>query len=546
VRFVGRAVRLVRLVTGICVLLIPVLATAAGQSGDCAALVSRAFGDARVISAHAGSYPQAGSHADSPAFCEVQGVASPVPGSHVGFAVWLPSPSNWSGRLHMVGNGAYGSNLYYAQLAARVSRGDVAVATDTGHTGSKLTFGKDNPEAIVDWGHRAVHETVLAAKSIVKAYYGQPQRYSYFSGSSTGGHQALTSAQRYPDDFDGIIAGAPGNNRTNLNLSFLWEFVHNHRPGDNTHQIIPNAKLTLVHEAIVQACDRADGVADRVVNDPRDCHFDLSTLKCPPSEADNCLTGEQIAAMRAIYQGPRDSRNGKPIYPGMPFSSEGVAYGNQEHPGWSNFWADPDEPTTPARADFFRYWVFHDPGWDWWKFNWGTDVDTVTKVMGPIVNATSPDLARFRAHGGKLILFIGWADPVGSAFEAIKYYESVVGRGAGHDAASRLHDTQTFARLYLVPGMSHTAGGPGATNFSNATRDSAPPVEDSQHDMALALIDWVERGVAPGVLIATHFSTGNGPAGTVQFQRPLCVYPLVARYRGGNPDLANSFECVDR
>ncbi len=480
-------------------------------------------------------------YSELPTFCRVQGLATPVAGSRIGFEVWLPDAANWSQRLHMVGNGGYGSNLYYAQLATRIRSGDVAVATDTGHTGDTLTFGKDNPEAIVDWGNRAVHESVVAAKAITVAYLGKMPAHSYFSGSSTGGHEALTAAQRHPDDFDGIIAGAPGNNRTNLNLEFLWEFVHNHHPGDNEHPIVPEAKLSIVNAAAVRACDAQDGVSDGVINDPRECHFNLQSLLCKAGEQPDCLTAEQVTALQAIYAGPRDARNGKQIYPPFPFGSEGVDYDG--HPGWSNFWSDPDHPNEPQRVDFFRYWVFHNPGWNWWEFNWGSDVDTVTRVMGPVVNATNPDLGKFRARGGKLIMFMGWADPVGAAPEAINYYDSVVSRSKAGSPDDRLKDTQSFARLYMVPGMSHTAHGPGATNFSNATRDSAPPVSDPQHDMALALQEWVEDGKAPAELIATHYSKGTGPSGTVQFQRPLCVYPQVAKYVGGDTSVASSFKC---
>jgi feruloyl esterase len=444
----------------------------------------------------------------------------------------------------MVGNGAYGSNIYWAQLVTRILANDVAVATDTGHNGGELTFGRDHPSAIVDWGGgRAVHESVAAAKAIILAYYGKPQKFSYFSGSSTGGHQALMAAQRDPDDFDGIIAGAPGNNRTHLNLEFLWEFLHNHHPGDNAHPIIPDSKLPMVNAAVTKACDGIDGVVDGVINDPPACHFDLQSLKCAGAEQPDCLTAEQIATMTAIYQGPRDSRTGAQLFPGFPLGSEGIVSGSASHPGWSDFWAEPEKPDEPQRADFFRYWVFHDPNWNWWNFNWGSDVDTVNRVMGPVIDAVNPDLSKFRAHGGKLIMFIGWDDPVGSAYEAVDYYKSVVARGKGAGDTAKLRDTQKFMRFYMVPGMQHTAGGPGATNFSTATRDSAPPVSDSKHDMGLALYDWVEKGVEPGALIATHYSSGTGPSGVVEFQRPICVWPQISHYRGGDENAASSFVC---
>jgi len=538
---------------------LPVVATFVGafspgtaHAADCAGLTGLKLADVVITAASsvtAGTFtePQRGTeapvrHERVPAFCRVAGIASPEPGSRIGFEVWLPAPTAWSERLHMAGNGGYGSNLYWAQLVARVQRGDVGVATDTGHSGGSLTFGRDNPVAIVDWGNRAAHASAVAAKQVVKAYYGRAQRWSYFSGSSTGGHQGLMLAQRYPEDFDGIIAGAPGNNRTALNLQFLWNFLSNHRRGDNAAQIVPNSKLPMIRRAVVAACDADDGVSDGVVAEPLTCRFDVGSLTCAGAETADCLTAEQVATMRAIYRGPRNARTGEQLYPGLTLGSEGMG-GEETNPGWADFWANPDKPDEPQRADFFRYWVFKDANWNWWDFDWDKDVDTVQRAMAPVINATDPDISAFRARGGKLIMFMGWDDPVGSSVEAINYYDGVVTHGKGADAAAKLTDTQGFARLYMIPGMGHTAGGPGATHMSTATRDSAPPVEDARHDMALALYDWVEKGTAPEDLIGTHFASGTGATGTVAFQRPICVYPKVARYTGGNPDAAESFRC---
>jgi len=529
--------------------------TAVSGTQDCPALSGLTLDGARVTSVNAraaGSYTQpdeGGGHrtySDLPAFCEVRGIAMPTPQSRIGFAVWLPQAANWSHRLHMVGNGAYGSNLYYAQLVARLQRGDVAVATDTGHTGDSLGFGFDNREAIADWGGRAVHESVRAAKAIAAAFYGETPAHSYFSGCSTGGGEALHAAQRYPDDFDGIIAGDPGNNRTRLNLQLLWNFEQNHAPHDNANPLLGPGELRLLHSAVLEACDKLDGVEDGVIGDPRQCHFDASRLLCQPNQSGDCLTAAQVNAVKAIYAGPRDRRTGTQIYPGYAFGSETVGLQpNSPLIGWSLYWANPEKPDEPQRADFFRRWAFNDPSWDWWTFDWGNDVDRATRALGPLVDATDPDLSRFRSRGGKLMMFMGWADPVASPYEIINYYDLVAARGAGDTEAERLTDTQTFARLYMVPGMGHCALGDGATYFSNATRNSSPPVEDAQHDMALALTDWVERDKAPGTLIATHFREGSGPTGQVGFQRKLCVFPKAARYIGGDKDSAASFECVD-
>ncbi|HEY1151218.1 MAG TPA: tannase/feruloyl esterase family alpha/beta hydrolase [Pseudoduganella sp.] len=475
-----------------------------------------------------------------PDFCRVRGVASPVPGSEIEFEVWLPRRASWTRRLHMVGNGAYSSNIYYAQMITRLKRGDVAVATNTGHRGRELTFAIGKPESIVDFAHRAVHESVVAAKAVTKAYYDAPAVYSYFSGCSTGGYQGLSEAQRYPEDFNGIIAGAPGNNRSTLNMAFLWNYKVNHRADGS--RILPASKLAMITSAVVQKCDRTDGVADGVIGDVNACRFDPAELQCKAGEDAHCLSAEQVEVVRKLYAGPTDVRTGKPLYPGYVFGSEGITGGEEsKYPGWSAYWANNAKPDEPLRLDFFRYWVFNDPDWNWKAFNWGSDIDAVNNRIAATFNATNPDLRRFRANGGKLLMFMGWQDPVGAAAEAINYYNDVEGRST---AADRRRDTQDFLRLYMVPGMAHCAGGPGATHFSTATRDSEPPVSDAKHDMAIALEEWVEQGKAPGALIATKFDEPKGKDRKVVFQRPLCVYPEVARYKGGPEHEASSFACV--
>ncbi|MGH7104913.1 MAG: tannase/feruloyl esterase family alpha/beta hydrolase [Acetobacteraceae bacterium] len=518
---------------------------------SCAALAHLALPHARITSAYRmaagkftepGGNPRTGAFADLPGFCRVHGVAHPVPGSSIGFEIWLPL-AHWSGRLHMVGNGAYDSRIYWAQMADRIRQNDVGVATDTGHQGGNLTFGVGHPERILDWARRAVHESVLAAKRITQAYFGSPARYAYFSGCSTGGEQALSEAQRYPDDFNGIIAGDPGNYRTSLNMEFLWQFESNHRRGDNGQPLLGVADLELLHGAVMQACDAADGVKDGVINDPRDCKFDVASLLCRPGRGGRCLSAAQVAAVRAMYAGPRDPATGVPIYPGYTFGSEGVeTEPGQRLPGWAEYWANPHRADEPQRLSFFRDWLFDNPRWDWWSFNWHTDPTIALATMRPKVDAASPDLHAFAARGGKLILFMGWADPVGSALAAIEYYRQVEDYTANH-AGTRdaLGATQKFFRLYMIPGMAHCAQGPGATYFSTATRDSTPPVRDRRHDMTIALEDWVEKGEPASTLIGMHYN--NFARRVIAFQRPLCVYPQVARYIGGNTDQPTSFRC---
>lgn len=529
-------------------------AFAAPDAADCQALQRLSLPHVKIASAAlvkdtltedaaAGRAPR--TYRDLPEFCRVRGLSTPVAGSEIRFEVWLPL-AHWTQRLHMIGNGAYSPNIPFTQMSARVRKGDVAVGTDTGHAGTEMTFAIGKPESIVDFSHRAVHETAVAAKAITTAFYKGTKYFAYFSGCSTGGYQGLSEAQRYPDDFDGIISGAPGNNRANLNLAFMWNFISNHRPGDDTAQIIPNEKLRLINHAVTQACDKIDGVADGVVSDPRACTFKVASLTCKSGDAPDCLTAEQVAAAEKIYAGPRDARDGRQIYPGYTFGSEGVVSDDKDDaPGWSSYWANPKKPQEPIRADYFRYWVGNNPKFDWWAFNWASDVDAVeAHPVTKIFSATNPDLTAFKAHNGKLIMFMGWQDPVGAAGEAINYYDSVEARAPGATPEAKRSETQDYLRLFMVPGMDHCAGGPGATHFSTATRDSEPPVSDAKHDMAVALENWVEKGVAPDSLVATKFEKSGGAAPKIAFQRPLCVYPKVPQYKGGDQNAAASFVCA--
>jgi feruloyl esterase len=482
-----------------------------------------------------------------PKFCRIRGISRPVAGSEIGFEIWMPV-DNWTGRIHMVGNGAYHSNIHYMEMAPRLKEGDVAVGTNAGHSGTNLKFGWRNPQKIADFGYRAVHESIVAAKTVVAAYYGRAARWSYFAGCSTGGMQAMSETQRYPEDFDGVIAGAPGNNRSALTMSFLWAYLANHRAGQDDKPILSLNDLLLLNRAIIAGCDDVDGVHDGVIADPRRCRFRTASLLCRKDSAPGtCLTGEQIAAADKIYAGPKDSRTGRQIYPGLTLGSEGVrADAKDSTPGWTDFLAG-DRPTEPARADIFRYWVYDDPQWNWWKFDWGKDVDRVTATLGPLFDANNPDISRFAARGGKLMMYIGWQDPIGSAGEAINYYQAVEDLQRGATTDQRRAAAQRFLRLFMVPGMAHCSGGPGATNKSSSEMGSTPPASDRAHDMTRAIEAWVEKGQAPTQIIATRYVAevpeADKPKTPIAFQRPLCVYPQVAIYRGGPTNLASSFIC---
>lgn len=540
-----------------CLLGAQALPATAAAPGDCAALRTLDIPNVeiRIAKVVEGSYTEDVSvgrpmrtYDNLPAFCRVYGFARPVPESRIGFEVWMPM-KGWTGRLHMIGGGAYVSNISYEEMIPRLTDGEVAVGTDTGHSGTDLIFGWNHRDRIIDFGYRAVHESVVAAKAVTAAFYGEPAKWSYFSGCSTGGYQGLSEAQRYPDDFDGIISCAPGNNRTNLTLAFLWNYLANHRPGDDSRQILSNDDLRFLNRRVVAACDTIDGVADGVIAYPPACRFDIATLACRgEAKAGTCLTQEQIDAARKIYAGPKHARTGEQLYPGYPFGSEGVVPdAHATRPGWSGYWSETANPGEPSRADMFRYWVFNDPKWNWWTFDWAADVDAMHRRLAPIFDAVDPNLERFATSGGKMMMVMGWLDPVGSPIEAINYYEQVEALGRGETVAERRADTQHFLRLYMVPGMGHSAEGPGATHFSSSTRDSVPPVSDATHDVKAALYAWVEKGEAPGALIATRYvddgvdhAPGTAP---IAFQRPVCVYPERPVYRGGPTEKASSFAC---
>ena len=463
-------------------------------------------------------------------FCRVQASVTAVPGSIVNFEVWIPE--KWNGKLVATGTGGYGNVPTYRDMGAALLQGYAATGGDTGHqtpTPDDLLWGAGHPERIEDWAGRSVHAGVGPAQRIVELATGKRPSRSYYYGCSTGGHQGYTAMQQYPDDFDGVIAGAPGNNRVRLNAGFLWQFLANRQRGDNSTLILPAAKLPLITKAVVEACDAGDGVADGVVDDPRTCRFDPAALQCKGADDAGCLTSNQVAVVQRIYAGAKNPRTGEQIYPGWPRSSEALTTGPNGAPasGWQQYWGVAE----PTRANFWRYWVFDDPKWDWWSFDFDRDMARAADKVGKLIDRTSPDLARFKARGGKAIVYQGWQDPVVNALDTIAYAEKV--RQQQKSAA----ETDSFYRLFLVPGMGHCSGGTGTTSFGN--QGAAPPLVDADHDLLSAMDAWVERGKAPDRIIASRVVNGA----TVR-TRPLCVYPKRAVFAGkGSTDDAASFVC---
>ena len=447
-----------------------------------------------------------------PAFCRIEAVARPTPDSEIKFELWMPPADAWNGKFEGVGNGGYSGAIGYTALATALRRGYAAASTDTGHTGDDMKFGQGHPEKIVDWAYRSIHVMTETSKLIVRNHTGRFADHAYFVGCSSGGHQALSEAQRYPDDYDGIIAGDPANNRVRQTFGFLHSWIATHtRDGA---PIIPAAKLALLTRASIEACDALDGLKDGIIDDPRRCTFDPGRLQCRNGSGDDasCLTAPQVEAARKMYEGAKNPRTGEPIYTGWPRGSE--SFGEAAIQSWRQYVMDPPEP---MRVGFFRFFLFHDPNWDYHTIDWDRDLAYAEQKL-PFMAAVDRDLGPFKRRGGKLLMYTGSADPVVPPQDTVAYYEAVV------KAMGGLDKTREFYRFFLAPGMGHCSGGPGPNQF----------------DMLTALEQWVERNQPPDRIVATHSSSGK-----IDRTRPLCVYPQVARWKGaGSTDEAANFACV--
>jgi hypothetical protein len=474
---------------------------------------------ATLIPAGAYKQPNGRGMPNLPAFCRVSGVIKPSDDSDIHFEVWMPA-ENWSGRFEGIGNGGYAGSISPGALAAAISRGSAAAATDTGHNGGATAadWALGHPQKVIDFGYRAIHLTAESAKVLIAAFYGNGPRHSYFDSCSNGGRQALMEAQRYPEDYDGIVAGAPAYYWTHLLTGAAWLAQSAQAHPD---EFIPPAKVAMLQDAVLAACDLIDGVRDGVLNDPTKCKFDPGTLLCKSGDAADCLTALQVDLVRHVYGGTRDSA-GHSIVPGFyPGGESGPG-------GWSTWITGVRQGAAEGvsyGSQFYRNMVFEDANWSngpgsAWTVDSG--VKAADAKLASTLNATAADLAKFQARGGKLILFHGWNDPAIPAQFSIDYYNSVVSKMGAKKAAA-------FTRLYMVPGMQHCAGGPGATSFD----DMLPQIEK-----------WVEDNQPPGTVVATKFKTEGNRASGVLRTRPLCSYPQSAQWDGkGNPDDAASFTC---
>jgi feruloyl esterase len=472
--------------------------------------------DARVVAATVPPYPGAPS---LPAYCRVLGASHPTADSDIRFEVAIPLGDAWDGRYEQVGNGAFAGRIPEGDILDALATGAAAAGTDDGHQAgpADASWALGHPEKLVDFGYRAVKETHDAAVAIVRANRGQAPRHSYFTGCSDGGREALMEAQRFPEDFDGIVAAAPAIFTTHVLFGFAW----NARALDETPaSYIPRAKLEAIETAALAACG---GDEDGVIDDPPACRFDPAVLRCAGADRADCLTEPQIVALRKIYGGARNPRTGEPIEPGFEPGAESEPHGD-EPDGWS-FWIAGGAPGAAGNTgdyrlsrSFFAFMVFDDPAYDLHRVNFDGDVVIADARVAAILNPDSPDLRAFEKRGGKLIHHHGWEDAVLPPRDSIAYFERV---------RATMGDTSGFYRLFMAPGMLHCEGGRG------------PNVLASRG----AIRAWVEQGTPPERLIATKF-VHDSPAKDVVRARPLCPYPQRAVYAGtGDRALEASYAC---
>ena len=489
----------------------PIGATASCESLASMALPHTAITLARVVDAGAFTQPApptgpAGGAVfrDLPAFCRIAATLTPSNDSDIKMEIWMPL-TGWNGKFEAVGNGGWAGTISYGAMAAALRRGYATASTDTGHAGTTGDgrFAFNHPEKLVDFAYRAVHEMTVQAKAVAEKHYGSAPRLSYWNGCSTGGRQGLKEAQKYPADFDGIIAGAPANFMTHLSAQSLWVAQATLK---DPASLIPREKYAVIHKAVLDACDALDSVKDGVLEDPTRCRFDPKSIQCAAGDAPNCLTAPQVEAARRIYAPAKNPRTGAEIFPGMALGSE---------MGWAALAGGPG-PLTISN-DHYRFVVFKNPDWDFKTLDFDKDVALADRLDDGVVNAIDPNLKPFFNRGGRLLMYHGWVDQLISPQNSINYYQSVVNAQGGVEKAA------DSIRLFMVPGMAHCAGGDGTSTF----------------DTLSVIEQWVEQKKTPTQIIASHLT--NGAADRT---RPLCPYPTIAAYKGaGDTNDAANFIC---
>jgi feruloyl esterase len=455
-----------------------------------------------------------------PSFCRVTATLKPSAVSDIRIEMWMPA-QGWNQELQGVGNGGLAGTISYGALAQAIRAGYASVSTDTGHIVSDTSW-LPIEDRERDYGYRAIHGMTVTAKAVVQQFYGSTPKRSYFNGCSTGGGQGFGEAQLYPEDYDGILAGAPQDFPTRLRAAVIWEFqAASNDPASN----LPKEKLGLVTSAVLKQCGGPDGPLDGFVNDPRPCGFDPERLVCERGQDPaGCLTEAQASAVKKIYDGTISPHTGKLIWPGLMLGSE-----EPTGPGTVGWQAASIDGPAPfgAGAQFYSLAVFENRDLDFHSVDLDAAIQLAEKKF-PFLNHTSTHIEAFMQRGGRLLIYHGWADPLISPLNSINYYGSLVEaarRNGQVDIASALKETQKSARLFMVPGMGHCSGGPGPDSF----------------DGIGALDAWLNDGVAPERLIASHVVNG-----VATFSRPLCPYPQEAEYTGlGDRKEARTWVCAD-
>jgi len=452
-----------------------------------------------------------------PEFCQVEATLTPTSDSEIKIVIWLPA-GNWNGKFVGIGNGIWAGQLSISQMVDPLSRGYAVATTDTGHTGTGMSgeFAVGHPEKLIDFGHRAVHEMTVTAKTAIRAYYGADPTHSLWNSCSTGGRQGVMEAYRYPGDYDVISAMAPANPMSDLMTQSMFAGYYPPRTPDNT---LTAPILQLIHQAALKECDADDGLADGIISRPDACGFDPATIECKPGESEGCITSGQLETIRAVYAGVTDPRSGAQILPGWPIGSEVQL----------SFIIGGEQPF-PVAFTYFTLLVHgDDPEWDWKAMDYAREVYVSREYGGEILDVPHDGLGAFFDRGGRLLLSHGWSDGLIPATNAVKFY-----RGLYHSLP--LGQAQNQLRLFMVPGMNHCGGGDGATQFDT-----------------LGIIDqWAESGVAPNRIVAKREGGGaGGPPGAPPapelppISRPLCPYPQFPQYAGeGDEADEASFACA--
>ena len=456
-----------------------------------------------------------------PQFCRVAGFTTPTSDSHINFEVWVPE-SGWNLKYLQAGCGGFCGSISYSSMAEPLRRGYASAATDDGHqaSGVDASWAVGHPEKVVDFGYRALKETTDVAKDIIMAFKSNSPRRSYFMGCSDGGREALMEAQRYPRDFDGIVAGSPANYWTHLFTGFVWDekALAAISSGD-----LSQADLGVVSSAMLAQCAGHDGglSTDQFLNNPPACRFNPEKLSLPQ---------DKIAAIKKIFSGPPG------IFPGYRVGGDEAS----NPANWPAWLTDTGNPATALQElfgnSYFQNMVFPNSGWTPDTFSIAQNAHEADARTGAILNSIDPNLSPFKSHGGKLIQYVGWGDTAISPENDINYYDAVSRELGPHE------DIQDFYRLFMVPGMAHCGGGPGANAFGNGR--NGPNPSDAADDLLSALDRWVENRDAPDTIIATKY-VNDDPTQGIAFQRPLCPFPQIAKYKGsGSATSAASFACV--